>query len=138
VFFRLLIAKQSFDAYMKKSYFLPVALAALAALLIAQPACYYDNEEELYPGSATCDTAAQSFASDILPIIDNNCSTCHAPGGEKADVPFTNHAQVSGRGALIVSRINDATHPMPPTGPMLDLCLRQKIAAWVSAGAPNN
>jgi cytochrome c peroxidase len=71
---------------------------------------------------------------------EDNCNSCHLPSGATySAIPYETHAQlleVALNGKL-VERINDQASPMPETG-LMDKCSRQKIEAWVRAGAPNN
>lgn len=122
---------------MKKILFFASFLAVLA--LIAPTACYYDNEVEQY-GVTVCDTAALSYSTHILPIIEANCLTCHRPGGEQSSSPFNTFEQVKpyATSLELVQRITGNGQPlMPPAGAMSS-CDQEKITAWVRAGAPNN
>ena len=124
---------------MKQLPFAVILLMLISALMI-QPACYYDNEEELY-GTTTnvCDTVGMSYAIDIQPIIQNNCISCHSTTGVQSSSPFELYADVKfyADNGQLVTRTNDALSPMPQTGLMSE-CNRLKLRAWVNAGAPNN
>jgi hypothetical protein len=121
-----------------KRFIFPAILIALIVAL-ATPACYYDNEEELYGGNA-CDTTAISYATDIVPLLQRECYGCH----DAANVS-TSGIQLDTWGLLkdyaddgkLVDRTNDASSPMPPTD-LMDNCSRDIIKAWVAAGAPDN
>jgi len=111
------------------------------ALLLASLSlggCYYDVEEELYPGSF-CDVANVTWSGTIKPIVDLTCATpgCHVAGGTGPG-NFTTYAGVkakvddgSFRSQVLVSQA------MPPTGP-LGSCSLQQIDIWLNAGAPEN
>lgn len=126
---------------MKKTTFLSLSLLMLFALLTVPTACFYDNEEDLYggDGGSTCDTTAMSYANDILPILQANCYSCHTEASNVSGNPFDTYAKLKNyvNAGRVVARINDPTNPMPPTG-LLPQCDRDKIEAWVNAGAPNN
>ena len=55
----------------------------LIALLVVSlfPSCYYDVEEDLYPGY--CNTAQVEYEKHIVPFIELRCATpgCHIAGG---------------------------------------------------------
>jgi len=122
---------------MKQFLFAVSIFAALA--LFTQTACYYDNEVEQY-GVTTCDTVAISYSADILPIIQANCTSCHAPGKIQSTSPFDSYdgLKLYTLNREIVDRVNgNGVNLMPPSGAISD-CNQQKIAAWVNAGAPNN
>ena len=118
-----------------------VVFGLMALLAALQTGCYYDNEEELYGGGGggTCDTAAVSFSADVQPVINANCVSCHAPGGQQESSPLTNYQEIKtyADNDKLVDRTNNSSLPMPPTGLMSE-CNRDIIKAWINAGAPNN
>jgi hypothetical protein len=113
-------------------FFLPIVLSLNA--------CYYDNEEELYPSDKlTCDTIGISFSQDIFPIFQGNCSTvgCHVAGGSAPGI-FENYAGIKSKvdnGSIEVRVL--VRKDMPPARP-LNECQLLQIRAWLDAGAPNN
>lgn len=105
--------------------------------------CYYDNEEELYEyynELNPCDTAAVSFASDIMPMIQGNCiSGCHVAGGtgQGAGI-FENYAEVKAKAdnGSLMNRVV-VVQDMPSGGSLTD-CQISQVQAWILNGAPNN
>ena len=71
---------------MKKSKLLFFVIIVLSGYLLN--GCYYDNAEELYPGSLNCDVSNLSYDLVIKPIIDSNCaiSGCHVSGTGRKDL----------------------------------------------------
>ena len=125
---------------MKKNVFQAFSIVVLVIFAAVIPACYYDNEEELYgttPG--VCDTVAVKYSTVIKPLLDNNCTTCHSAAGSQSDILLESYDQVKAyvNDNALVTRTNDTNNPMPPVGLMSE-CDRNKIKAWVKAGAPNN
>lgn len=100
--------------------------------------CFYDNEEELYPGTE-CDTTAVSFADEIFPIFQGNCSIpgCHVPGGSGVGL-FESYDQIKSvvDAGKIEARVLVA-QDMPPSAPLSD-CNLMLIEAWIADGALNN
>ncbi len=99
--------------------------------------CYYDNAEELYPGSLNCDISNLSYDLVIKPIIDSNCaiSGCHVSGTGRKDLSsYQGVKDVVDDGRLnqhvVVSK------DMPPSGP-LSTCNIAKIEAWIQDGGPS-
>jgi hypothetical protein len=98
-----------------------------------------------------------SFSGDVLPILRDNCVSCHQPGGEgykKSGVDLTNYEGVmkgtkyggmvvpgdpeaSNLVLLIEWRTQDAIH-MPHGRGQLPVKLRETIRRWVQEGAKNN
>lgn len=116
--------------------------ALLILLMASLQACFYDNEEELYPSvpGSGCDTVAVSYTTDIKPVIDSRCISCHGSNFPSGNLSLTNHAQVAGSAGIIIDRINrSAGDPLlMPQGNKLDACSIDKIEAWANQGAPNN
>jgi len=106
--------------------------------------CYYVNEEDLY-GLQNCDTLSMSYESDIYPIINEHCTSCH--GGEKPSGGLS----LMNYNDLLIS-INDASSDgirnrieraegevgAMPTNYRLSECQIEYINAWISQGALNN
>jgi hypothetical protein len=99
--------------------------------------CYYDNEEELYPGSF-CDTSTVALASTIMPIIQARCAIpgCHVTGGQSPNLS-TPEAVVTIGGNGQLNTVAVVNRSMPPSGP-LSACEQLRIKAWIDAGSPNN
>lgn len=112
--------------------------AAIIAAVLLPSGCYYDNEVEQY-GVTICDTVAMSYSQDIQPIIQSNCLSCHAPGGEQESTPFTNYTEIKPYSDAnnILARIKGVGGIMPPTG-AISTCNQLKIEAWINAGAQDN
>lgn len=101
--------------------------------------CYYDVEEELYPGGG-CETANMSYTNDIIPILTNNgCLGCH---GDLATLDLTGYQDLkiyADNGALLGSiRHENGYRPMPDNMPKIDQCDIDKIAAWIEQGTLEN
>lgn len=113
---------------------------ALLLALSVQPACVYENEEDLYGTDTPCDTVSMRYSVEILEILQDNCYECHLPSSSNySEISFETYddVKVLADNGKLVSRINDASAPMPQSG-LMPLCNRQKIEAWVRAGALNN
>ena len=119
------------------------ALPILSAILVLSQGCYYDNEEELYEfqdqlNQSNCDDVDMSFANDIMPIIEGNCSItgCHLTGGNGILLEDYNTVKVRVDNGSLQNVVIDA-QTMPPAGP-LDQCQMDQIESWITAGALNN
>lgn len=115
----------------------------LSAILIFSQGCYYDNVEELYEfedqlNESECDNIDVSYAADILPMIQGNCSTpgCHVAGGN--GILFENYGNVKAKvdnGSMLELVVNNQT--MPPAQPLTG-CQILQMESWITAGALNN
>ncbi|MBX2980191.1 MAG: hypothetical protein KF905_12910 [Flavobacteriales bacterium] len=109
----------------------------LAAVLLLQ-ACYYDNEEELYPNSF-CDTANVTWSGTINPIIQSKCAIpgCHVSGGfGPGDFTQYNNVKAAVDNGRFEAEVITAGS-MPPSG-RLPACQITQINDWIAQGAPNN
>ena len=99
--------------------------------------CYYDVEEDLYPGF--CNSVEVSYSRDIVPFIELRCATpgCHIPGGT-GNGDLTTYEGVKAKvdnGSLVrrVLEIGD----MPGVGDLTE-CELDKLRSWIDDGAENN
>jgi cytochrome c5 len=79
-----------------------------------------------------CNSSKFGFSSDIFPLINNRCNTCHS---------FTNYTIIYNLtlNNVLIDRLNGANgkNQMPPSG-KLDTCAIRKVENWVKYGALNN
>ncbi|MCK4663622.1 MAG: hypothetical protein KAT68_12200 [Bacteroidales bacterium] len=114
-------------------------------LLIFSTACYYDNEEDLYPVSLnTCDTINVTYNGTIVPLLNNHCLSCHsnilAPslGG---NIPLENYNDVKEtaiEGSLYGSISYNPDYSSMPIDYKLDECTIKKVKIWIENGAKND
>ena len=125
---------------MKYTYTL---LFSLAIFSISFQGCTYDIEEDLNPNTE-CDTLSVSFSSDILPILDSNCSSCHGESYPEADLNLTEYESVASSVLTgktlerIMLPIDDGSVMPPPPYSLLTECEIDKIVAWTNQGALEN
>lgn len=122
-----------------KKLLLFCGLLGIWALLALPTGCTYDNEEELYGPVTSCDTTGMRYSVEIKDILQANCYSCHTVASNVSGYPFEDYETLRAYAlsGTLVARINDPINPMPQGG-LMSLCNREKIAAWVNAGAPNN
>ena len=103
--------------------------------------CYYDNEEELYPTN-TCKTDDMSYTGDVLPILEDNCYSCHSQASNQGGVTLEGYDNLKiyvDNGKLIGAiKHEDGFAAMPQGAPQLGECQIAKIEAWVDQGASDN
>jgi hypothetical protein len=79
-----------------------------------------------------------SFSATVLPIIQQNCISCHDVGNSTG-YTFSNHTNISNQSsALLGSMQGQGFSLMPQGGPMLPDSTIQFIKCWVSQGKLNN
>jgi hypothetical protein len=115
--------------------------------LVVLSACYYDNEEELYPGGTDCDTTNVTYSASVLPVIESSCTGCHSGSSPSGGILLTDHATISAAGNIAEGQYGSlygvishhpGNSPMPKNGTQLSDCTIQKIKAWIDQGTPNN
>jgi len=111
-------------------------------LVVALQACYYDNEEDLYPTVPECDTVNVSYSQDVWPIISSNCTSCHSGGAPSGNVYLDNYDNIviaADNGSLLGAIKHESGYsPMPKGGGMLSDCNIALIEKWVEDGTPDN
>ena len=125
-------------------------IALVAATLLIFAGCYNDKYDKLYPTpvTTTCDTNVTiSYANDIRPIIVANCynpaGACHsATGSSGYNYDIFSVIQGNAQNGDLMTDITG--HPtarhnaMPLNSTPLPSCDINKIARWITEGAPNN
>ena len=95
-------------------------------------ACTYDEPD-------LCSDQDPSFAECVIPIIQDNCVSCHSYGGSAGFLDLSSYESI--RNSVIdgnlIDRINSTENPMPPSGKMSELTI-SIIKKWEENGAPNN
>lgn len=121
-------------------------LSILLLSLLCLSACYYDNQQDLYPSlrEQNCEPGTASFSVDVLPVMNQNCNmaACHNSNDRAAGIVLDTYQDllpVLNNGSLLGSiRYQPGYAPMPDGLPQLDPCAIQKIEAWVNAGQLDN
>lgn len=112
-------------------------------LIVLFQSCYYDNEEELYPGVEECDTTNITYSGTVVPLMDSyNCISCHGSSFPQGNVVLDNYDDLkvvvdNGRfwGAI---NHDDGYSSMPQNLPKMDDCDLRKIRVWIDDGAIDN
>jgi len=118
---------------MRKSLILSCTIALLLV------SCKNDNEEETFSknngGTTTCDTVNVSFSKVIMPMIQNNCLSCHNSTSPK----LSNYDQIAQNATRILGAIkHQPGYKAMPQGGSLPQCNILQFEAWVNQGKKNN
>jgi hypothetical protein len=97
---------------------------------------------------SSCPTPAPSYATDIVPIIQQSCFPCHATGGiEAGHFDYSTYAGLSAAASEVLTQVNDClmppSAPIPGSGvdagtPPLTTEARLALLGWLVCGAPDN
>lgn len=104
---------------MKKTLF----VFALISLLIA--GCSKSSTTPDY--TPNCSGTAKSFKTDVYPVFQNACQSCHGN--------FSGYAQIAADKSAIRSKIVSGS--MPQGGSLSDT-QKNNVVCWIDNGAPNN
>lgn len=117
-----------------------LVLFSIISIGISLSGCYYDNEEDLYPGGTACDTTNVSYTANIAPVFAAQCNTCHSGGAPAGNIATDNYNSVKNNISRIKGAINHTSgfSPMPQGGNKLTTCELAKIDAWINKGMQNN
>lgn len=127
-----------------KNYILPFVFLIL---IYCMSGCYYDSAEALLgipSTNTTCDTTITNFISQVKPILQSNCYSCHAnayAAGSGSGIRLENYADVkiyADNGRLMSSIEHTSNYPMPKNGGTLTACEINTIKLWIKRGTLNN
>lgn len=78
------------------------------------------------------------FSQEILPLITDNCASCHDVGNTTG-YTFTNHTNISANASSALNAMRgDGFQLMPQNGPALNDSLIEKFNCWINQGKLNN
>lgn len=76
------------------------------------------------------------FATQIAPMVQDNCLGCHDTGGSLPTL--TNHSEISASATAVLNTLHGTPQLMPQGGPALNDTLIQQFTCWISQGKLNN
>ncbi len=115
-----------------KSYTFIFALTLCLSLIFS---CAKDKVSYVSPPNCP-DTI--SFNTQVLPMIQSNCTGCHN-AGNGTGYTLTNHSNISASADAILGSMHaNGYQLMPQGGPALPDSLIQKVECWIYQGKKNN
>ncbi len=103
---------------MKRAYFFSAILLVLTITSCKKAAKTFTPD---------CSGAAKSFSTDVLPVFQSSCVSCHGS--------FSNYANICASKTNIRSKIADGL--MPTKGNLTD-AQKNAVLCWIDNGTPNN
>jgi len=102
--------------------------------------CYYDNEEDLYLGSNTCDTTNVTYSTSVAPVFAGYCNSCHSGNAPSGNIKTDSYSSVAANITRIRGAINHEPGflAMPQNGGSLSGCDLTKIDIWIRQGMLDN
>jgi uncharacterized membrane protein len=115
----------------------------LASLAAAVAVACSSSSSDAPASSSQCvvapacpDGGVPSYASEIAPIIQDECVPCHSPNGI-GGFSETTYADVYNQFGSMLSQVNACLMP-PANGPPMTNAQRVALTAWLRCGAPDN
>jgi hypothetical protein len=112
---------------MIKSTLLFKSLALLFICLALFTTCKKNSPTDSNNYTADCSGAAKSYKTDVAPVIQSSCSTCHSN--------FSSYSQVFNSRSSIKNTIENGT--MPKSGSLSD-AQKNAVICWINSGGANN
>jgi mono/diheme cytochrome c family protein len=109
----------------------------ITVIMFSTVSCSSDNDDDLSPTTNPPQNTGVNYTSNIKPLIDGNCTSCHGTTlSNGAPMPLTTAAQVEQAitSRNLIGRVENGT--MPPSG-NLSAAQVQSIKDWQTAGFPN-
>jgi hypothetical protein len=120
--------------------FLLVTLV-ISGFVLYLSGCSKESEDKL-AGNTTCDTTNVSYSRQIVPLLQNNCYSCHGGATPSTGIrldTYTGLQVFAANGFLSAAVTHSGTvTPMPYGLPQLPSCEVNTIVAWVNQGMQNN
>lgn len=112
--------------------------AVTVAMMVGVPACDGGSSSDCVDKTpASCPATEPSYATDVAPLLEKYCTTCHSANGSQPMDPLDTYTDVKQRSGEVKSQLAGCL--MPPegsTGPT-DAEV-ETILAWVVCGANDN
>jgi len=114
-------------------------LTIVAVIALVTSGCYYESEEHLFPTeNSSCDTTNVTYSTSILPILNNNCFSCHGSNTSGSGGGFnfqdTSVLKAQIKSGQLYKSITYQNLNMPPSG-QLPSCQILIFKKWIDAGA---
>jgi hypothetical protein len=115
-------------------------LITAIAFAISISGCYYDNEEDLYLGSSSCDTTNVTYSGSMAPVFSAYCNSCHSGNNPEGGIRTDSYSAVTTNITRIRGAVNHQSSyvPMPQGGGKLSPCDLTKIDIWIRNDMPEN
>lgn len=120
-----------------------ISCFGLLLLIAGLFSCYYDKYDALYKSNSTgCDTSAALYTQKVVPILQQQCYSCHTPSNAGGGIVMGTYAtdKALALNGKLYGTINWGAgfSPMPKGAPKMSACNINLIKKWIDAGAPNN
>jgi hypothetical protein len=136
---------------MQKKFILALLIILMPALLLISCSKSSADQQTVTnppPGgggttTTSCDTAGMKYTTDVLPILQSHCYSCHGTntaGSGGISLDSYNNLKTYADNGFLKGNITHAPGfiGMPYGQPQMDACSINKIVDWINRGALNN
>lgn len=96
------------------------------------------KEKTPFAQAPTCNGTV-SFANDVLPIIQQQCTGCHDAGNASGGYNLSDHATIAAHANAVLGSMRSSGYQlMPQGGPALPDSTIQLIECWIYQGKLDN
>src|SRR4051812_39550980 len=119
-------------------------LCLISGSIVLAIGCSKTSEDKLITTTPppSCDTVNMTYSTDIQPILQANCYSCHGNGNIEGGITLDTYPSVKNvsEGGELIGTITHAAGypPMPDGGGKLSDCDINKIKDWINRGASND
>lgn len=115
----------------------------IVSIVLVFSQCTYDNENDYFKDNLDiCYTENRSFNNDVLPVVENNCFSCHNSSNSSGGINLENYENIkfiAESGKLLGTINHDVGYSaMPLNSSKLSDCTINQIEAWIKQGLKNN
>jgi uncharacterized membrane protein len=121
-----------------------VVLAVTAGIVMSGTIGCSKTSEDKLAANTTCDTTSVSYATGVVPILQDNCYGCHGASSNAGSGGIVlegySNLKVYADNGYLSGNISHAPGyiGMPYGKPKLPDCEVNTVVAWVNQGAKNN
>jgi predicted CXXCH cytochrome family protein len=86
---------------------------------------------------ASCPTTQPSYQTDVAPILQSYCVSCHQAGGSEANKPLDTYQSALNLSGDVEGEVAGCSMP-PSSDAQPTAAQRETLLTWILCGAPNN
>ena len=99
--------------------------------------CSSSGGSECVEAPSSCPSEVPSYKTDVAPLFQKYCVSCHVAGGVQPDPLLDTHAGVAAEAGEVKEQIASCAMPQAGSAQPTD-AERETLLAWLVCGAPDN
>ncbi|APR78258.1 Hypothetical protein A7982_03605 [Minicystis rosea] len=114
-----------------------LAVTGFGATSVGLSGCSSGSAGSCGTTPSSCPTSAPSYATDVAPIVQKYCGSCHVAGGQESDKPLDTYSTLSTRSSEVAHEISGCDMP-PSDATQPTTAEMQTVLDWIACGAQDN